>query len=161
MANIACSTEQAWVTAALPGPQEFETANELESMVAYASHLVARNLSARAIVTYTSSGATARRVSSHRPFIPILALSNYKDTGRRLALSWGVETALTEHINNTDHMVTVAIQQAQFCEVARPGDTVVIIAGTPPYGESGRTNTLKVERLPGEAGVEPEPVAPA
>ena len=148
MANIAMCTERAWVTGDLPGPPPLETQHELEATVAYASHLVADHLAARAIVTYTASGATARRVSSHRPFIPILALSAYKDTERRLALSWGVETALTAHINNTDHLVTVAVQQAQFCNVAQPGETIVMIAGTPPYGESGRTNTLKVERLP-------------
>ena len=70
------------------------------------------------------------------------------ETRRRLALSWGVETDLTEKINNTDHLVTVALQHTQFHGVAGPGDTIVMIAGTPPYGESGRTNTLKVERLP-------------
>ena len=45
-------------------------------------------------------------------------------------------------------MVTVALQHTQFHGVAGPGDIIVMIAGTPPYGESGRTNTLKVERLP-------------
>lgn len=154
MTSIAANTERAWMNHELAGPAELHNYDELESTVAYASHLVATQLSACAIVTYTASGATARRIACHRPSIPILALSAFMDTRRRLALSWGVETAMTEHINNTDHMVTVAVQQAQFCGIATPGDTIVMTAGTPPYGKSGRTNTLKVEIIPGKKSEE-------
>jgi pyruvate kinase len=148
MSTIATSTENAWFQKELPGPPALDAPEDIESTVAYACHVVATSLHAKAIVTYTAHGFTARRIACHRPSIPILALSAYKETGRRLALSWGVETSLTEHINTTDHMVTVAVQQAQFCGVAGPGETIVMTAGTPPYGASGRTNTLKVERLP-------------
>jgi pyruvate kinase len=156
MSSIAANTERAWMEHELAGPAELHNYHELEAIVAYASHLVATQISARAIVTYTASGATARRIACHRPSIPILALSAFMDTRRRLALSWGVETAMTEHINNTDHMVTVAVQQAQFCQIANPGDVIVMTAGTPPYGKSGRTNTLKVEIIPGKK-MEDEP----
>ncbi len=154
MATIARSAENACVTDELLGPPELPAPTELEPTIAYGSHVIARSLSASAIVTYTASGATARRVACHRPPIPILALTAYVHTSRRLALTWGVETALTEHINNTDHMVTVAVQQAQFCGVAKAGDTIVITAGMPPYGKSGRTNTLKVERIPEKPSAE-------
>ncbi len=150
MSTIAESTEQAWQNNELRGPAELDRPRDIEANVAYASRFIAESVNAEAIVTYTASGATTRRVSCHRPAMPILALTNHKGTARRLALSWGVETALTEHITTTDHMVTVAKQQVEFEGVAGPGDTIVITAGTPPYGRSGRTNTLKVERLAGK-----------
>lgn len=155
MAKIAGSTEQARDQDHSLGPPELPQPAEMEPTIAYGSHVIARSLSARAIVTYTSSGATARRVASYRPSVTILALTAVVQTQRRLSLTWGVETALTEHINNTDHMVTVAVQQAQFCGVAGPGDTIVLTAGMPPYGQSGRTNTLKVERIPAKSKADP------
>ncbi len=148
MSSIARSTENAWMKEDLNGPPELPATNELEPTLAYGSTVIAKSLSAKAIVTYTASGATARRVATHRPTVPILALSAYVATARKLCLTWGVETELTEYISNTDHMVTVALQQAEAHGVAAPGETIVMTAGMPPYGESGRTNTLKVERIP-------------
>jgi pyruvate kinase len=121
---------------------------EIEATVAYGSYMVADTLSATAIVAFTTSGATARRISCHRPVRPVLALTAYPQTQRRLALNWGVESALTDIIKATDQMIQIGLDKAQTCGLAAPGDTVVIIAGTPPYGQSGRTNTLKVERIP-------------
>jgi pyruvate kinase len=148
MSTIAASTERAWTIDELPDPPALRPPSEIESTVAYASYVVSKSLSAKAIVTYTASGATARRVACHRPFIPILALSAYPETRRRLALTWGVESALTEEIYNTDYLIERALEQAQICQVAQPGDTIVITAGTPPRELKGQTNTLKVERIP-------------
>jgi pyruvate kinase len=148
MAAIARATEQAWFTGKLPGPPALNPPEEVEATVAYAGYVVARTLSARAIVAYTASGATARRVVCHRPRRPVLALSANPYTQRRLALSWGIQSALTDFITNTDEMVEIGTQQAQSCGLAGPGDRVVILAGTPPYFGSGRTNTLKVEEIP-------------
>jgi pyruvate kinase len=148
MAAIAASTESAWFSGELHGPPPLAPPTEVEPTVAYTGHLAAETLSAKAIIAFTTSGTTARRVACHRPLIPLLALSIYPETQRRLALSWGTDTTLTEIIHNTDHMAEVGVAQAQNCEIAKPGDTIVVIAGTPPHGRSGRTNTLKVERIP-------------
>jgi len=78
----------------------------------------------------------------------VLSLSATPQVQRRLALTWGVESALIEAIKETDNMVEVAAREAQRFGLAASGDKIVIIAGTPPHGKSGRTNTLKVERIP-------------
>ena len=78
----------------------------------------------------------------------VLALTAHPHIKRRLALTWGVESDLTDMLEATDEMIKVGMDRAQSCDLAAPGETVVIIAGTPPYGQSGRTNTLKVERIP-------------
>ncbi len=148
MSAIATYTESAWFEGKLSGPPTLPTPNEMESTLAYGAYLVARTLKAKAIIAFTSSGTTARLVACHRPRLPILALSAYPQTKRRLTLSWGVESQLTEAIKDTDHLIKVSLQQAQYCHIAAPGDTIVMIGSTPPYGQSGRTNTLKVERIP-------------
>jgi pyruvate kinase len=148
MTSIAARIEKAWIMGQLPGPAPLKLPTEPEPTVAYAGHLAARSLAAKAIVTYTASGATARRVVCHRPSVPVLALTASPRTQLRLNLSWGIDCVLTEFITETDRLIGVARQQAQNCGVAGPGDTIIMLASTPPYGEPGRTNTLKIERIP-------------
>jgi pyruvate kinase len=148
MSEIALAVENAWFEKKLSGPMPFAPPDDIEPMVAYAGNLVAESLTAKAIVAYTSSGLTACRVVCHRPHRPVLSLSVTPRVQRRLALAWGVESALIEPIKATDNMVDVALKQVQHLGLAGTGDIVVIVAGTPPLGRSGRTNTLKVERIP-------------
>ena len=148
MSKIAASTENAWFQGKLSGPVSFTPPQEIEPTVAYAGNLVAESLSATAIVAYTASGLTACRVACHRPRQPVLSLSATPQVQRRLALTWGVESALIKAIKETDNMVEVAVSKVQRLGLAASGDKIVIIAGTPPLGKSGRTNTLKVERIP-------------
>ncbi|MEJ2658005.1 MAG: pyruvate kinase [Desulfobacterales bacterium] len=148
MSEIAASVENAWFEKKLSGPMSFDPPDDIETTVAYAGNLVAESLEAKAIVAYTSSGLTSCRVSCQRPHRPVLSLSVTPQVQRRLALAWGVESALIEPIKATDNMVDIAVRKVQQFGFARTGDIVVIIAGTPPYGQSGRTNTLKVERIP-------------
>jgi pyruvate kinase len=148
MSKIAVSTENAWFQGKLSGPFSFTPPREIEPTIAYGGNLVAESLSATAIVAYTASGLTACRVACHRPRRPVLSLSATPQVQRRLALTWGVESALIKAIKETDNMVEVAVSEVQRLGLAASGDTIVIIAGTPPHGKSGRTNTLKVERIP-------------
>jgi pyruvate kinase len=146
MSAIAIRTETAWLKGELAGPVEIRTPKEIDAAVAHASHLVAKSLNARTIITYTTSGSTALRVARYRSAVPILALSSHPATRYRLALTWGVESALVENVEDMADMVKVALQQVQACHLAVPGDTVVITAGT-PFGIGGRTNLLKVEQV--------------
>jgi len=148
MSKIAVSTEEAWFKGKLSGPISFTPLREIEPTIAYGGNLVADSLSATAIVAYTASGLTACRVACHRPRRPVLSLSATSHVQRRLALTWGVESALIDAIKETDNLVEVAVSEVQRYGLSTSGDTIVIIAGTPPHGKSGRTNTLKVERIP-------------
>jgi pyruvate kinase len=147
MSAIAVRTEQAWLKGELSGCPELPPPQDIDANVAYASNLVAQSIQAKAIVIHTTTGATARRVACHRPFIPIVALTSHPESRRRLALTWGVESELVENIRNTRHMVSLAFKHAINSGAAAPGDTIIITAGT-PYGTAGRTNMLKVEQIP-------------
>jgi pyruvate kinase len=148
MSAIAQATEGAWLRGDLQGPPPLDPPHDPEATVAYGSHLIAESLAAQGIIAFTTSGTTVRRVVCHRPVRPVLGLTAYPRTQRRLALSWGVHSHLTGILEGTDEMIAVGLDCAQSCGIARAGDTVIIVAGTPPYGRSGRTNTVKVERIP-------------
>ncbi len=147
MSAIAARAETAWLSEELPGPAPLPRRQELEATVSFATQEIADTLNARAIVTYTTGGSTTRRVACHRPRVPILALCTSAAVQRRAGLIWGVESEVAEMIQGTAHMVELALRHAvQHCGAA-PGDTIVIVAGT-PYAVSGRTNLIKVEQVP-------------
>lgn len=111
---------------------------------------VARKLSARVILTATSSGFTARMISRHRPRTPIFAVTWNQETQRRLALVWGLQSAIIQPAANTEVMIASAIEAALDAGIVRKGDCVVVTAGV-PVGVAGRTNMVQV-RTVGEIG---------
>jgi pyruvate kinase len=112
---------------------------------------IAAELDARAIITSTISGATARRVAMHRPITPIIAPSPCESTCRQLALVWGVQPLLVEQFTDTDTMISTAVNAAKTRGLVEEGDLVIITAGV-PVGGSGLTNMVKAHRVGEEKG---------
>jgi pyruvate kinase len=104
---------------------------------------IARQMNARLIITATRSGFTARAVARHRPTTPILAVTSSEKTQRRLALVWGIQSALVPETASTDTMIAASLAAAVEQGVAVSGDLVVITAGV-PFAISGRTNMIQV-----------------
>jgi pyruvate kinase len=147
MSSIAMHAETSWMSDKLAGPPEIGAPTGIDATMAYASHVVAQSLSAQAIVIHTSSGSTGRRIASYRPRVPVLALAASLEAQRRLALTWGVETTPVDQVKSTEHLMQLAARHAISCNLAAPGDTIVIAAGT-PFGNVGRTNMVQVEEIP-------------
>ena len=114
--------------------------------IAAAAVRIAEDTRARALVAFTESGASARRVASHRSRIPLYAFTSIPAVRSQLALQWGIETFVVPRVNHTDDMVEQV--NRSMLELGRgvPGDLVVVVAGTPP-GAVGSTNTVRVHRL--------------
>ncbi len=104
---------------------------------------IARQLNARVIIPATRSGFTARMISRHRPAAPIFAVTTSEKTQRRLALVWGIRSALVEETESTDAMIGSSLAAAVEQGVAKAGDLAVITAGV-PAAISGRTNMIQV-----------------
>jgi len=104
---------------------------------------IAAEVNARAIITATRSGKTARMVARHRPAVPILAVTPDQQTLTTLALVWGVLPVLVPEFNTTDAMVETMVQAAREQGLVTQGDTIVLTAGI-PFGSGGETNMLKV-----------------
>src|SRR5882672_3810075 len=104
---------------------------------------VAETIGAAAIVSFTSSGATALRAARERPAAPILAVTPHLGTARRLALLWGAHCVHLADIKNFNDMVQKAVRVASREEIAASGQRVVITAGV-PFGTPGSTNILRI-----------------
>jgi pyruvate kinase len=114
--------------------------------IARAAAEVGAIVGAKALVAFTMTGETARRLARYRSPIPLLAFTPLPSTRSQLALSWGVETFIVPPVRHTDdmvHQVEEALLEIGRCE---KGDRVVIVAGSPP-GTQGRTNALRVHRI--------------
>jgi pyruvate kinase len=112
---------------------------------------IAAELGAKAIMTSTTSGSTARRVARHRPATPIIAPTPSAATCRKLAMVWGVEPLLVEKFADTDAMIVTVVDAAREQGLVQDGDLVVITAGV-PLGGAGLTNMVKVHRVGEEKG---------
>ncbi len=103
-------------------------------------------LGLKALVVPTNSGRTARLVSAHRPDVPILAVSPYIATVRRLNLLFGVTAVQsdfgTELRGLLDHCAGLAARHG----IAASGELVAITAGLD--GQELGTNLFEVHRVP-------------
>ena len=104
--------------------------------------LTARDLDAKAILTATNSGHTARMISRFRPACPVAALTMFEKVRRQMALSWGVIPFLTGEVNSTDRIFSLSAEIAVKEGLASNGDTIVVTAGV-PLGHSVATNLIK------------------
>ncbi len=107
---------------------------------------IANEVGARAIVTATMSGTTARMVARHRPSVPIVAVTPSERTLYRLALVWGVIPVEVAEFTTTDEMVETMIEAARRRGLVAWGDSVVLTAGI-PFGRGKKTNMLKVHAM--------------
>lgn len=106
----------------------------------------ALDLDAKAIVTSTESGYTARMVSKYRPKSPIIAVTPQEQVLRRLQLVWGVVPVQGTMADTTDGMFEIAVEGALQSGIVRVGDTIIITAGV-PVGRSGTTNLIKIHHI--------------
>jgi len=110
---------------------------------------IATTVTAKAMVCYTSSGSTARRIARERPSVPTLAMSASLHTSRRMGLIWGVHAVHTRDVSSFEEMVEKGKRMALRHKLAQGGDRVIVMAGV-PFGVSGSTNVLHVVRLTGD-----------
>jgi len=114
--------------------------------LAVAASQIARNIGAKALVAFSQTGDTVRRLARLHCDLPLLAFTPVSEVRNQLALSWGVETFQMPFVEHTDSMFRQVDQALLGLGRAKPGDYVVIVAGSPP-GTPGSTNTLRVHQL--------------
>ena len=117
--------------------------------IAASARQIASTVSATAMLCYTSSGSTARRIARERPPVPLLAMSHSQATARRMGLLWGVHPVHTRDVASFEEMVEKAKRMALRHRIAKGGDRIVIMAGV-PFGTPGTTNVIHVVRLVGD-----------
>jgi pyruvate kinase len=107
---------------------------------------IALAIGAKALVAFTQTGDTVRRLARLHCHLPLLAFTPDPAVRDQLALSWGVQTFLMPVVEHTDDMFRQVDQALLGMRFAEPNEYVVVVAGSPP-GVPGSTNTLRVHRL--------------
>jgi len=120
--------------------------SDVASSVARAAVGSTYTLGLVALVVPTRSGRTARLVSSHRPRVPVLAVSPRLETVRRLQLLFGVGCMLAEDWTSLRALLSDCALMAKDAGIAKSGDLIGITAGLPQQ-ELG-TNMFEVHRVP-------------
>jgi pyruvate kinase (EC 2.7.1.40) len=119
-----------------------------EVAVTAGSREMAETIGAAVIVTFTTSGDTARRTARERPPVPVMAMTPSQAVARRLSLAWGVHAVLCGELTNFREFVTEATQRAISEGFADNGSTILILAGLPP---GSATNTVHIVQLDADA----------
>ncbi|GAA3624676.1 pyruvate kinase [Microbacterium awajiense] len=114
--------------------------------ITLAANEVADFVEAKYLCIFTESGDTARRMSRLRPRIPMIGFAAAPEIRRRMALTWGVQSTLVEHVPHTDRMFIQVDDYLLTNDLAEDGDRVVVISGSPP-GIVGSTNDIRIHKV--------------
>jgi pyruvate kinase len=106
-----------------------------------------------AICCFTLRGETARQLARYRPAMPTIAFSPDQQIRRRLALYWGVVPKVMEPVKNADLMAELVAERVLEEGLAKPGDRLVLVFGS-PLGVPGQTNSIRLHEVapPGDRG---------
>ncbi len=143
MAKIAETTEKNINYAKRFHNREEDCGDNVTNAISHAACTTALDLRAKAILTVTKTGGTAKLLSKFRPNRPIISCTTSERTWRQLNLSWGVVPLMSREMTTTDELFQHAVDCATAAGLLETGDLVVITAGV-PVGISGTTNLLKV-----------------
>ena len=146
MAKIALQAEKFLPYEQMLAEREKWIEPETDELISYNACVTAYRLKAVAIIAYTQSGSTARRVSRFRPNAPILALTPGNEVFGQMVLNWGVFPVKMPMPATADEIFAAAASLVKARGLAKAGDLIVITAGI-PMGQAGTTNMLKVERI--------------
>ncbi|HTW83105.1 MAG TPA: pyruvate kinase [Candidatus Sulfotelmatobacter sp.] len=123
-----------------------DTDEDIGMSIAEAAVRSADALGLRLVVTGTTTGNTARHISSFRPQAKILALTPLEDVARKMAVVWGVDSVVVQTYRYIETLIEIAEARVVAEGHAAPGETIAITSGM-PVGAGG-TNVLKIHRLP-------------
>jgi pyruvate kinase len=142
MARIVCAVEQNSVAA----PPLAHVPRTKRGVISYAARDIGERLDAKALVAFTQSGDTVRRLARLHTPLPLLAFTALPEIRSQLALTWGTETFIVPHMHTTDGMIRQVDKSLLELGRYKRGDLVVIVAGAPP-GTVGSTNLIHVHRI--------------
>jgi pyruvate kinase len=115
-------------------------------VISYAARDIGERLEAKALVAFTQSGDTVKRLARLHTPLPLLAFTALPEVRSQLALTWGTETFIVPHMQSTDEMIRIVDKSLLELGRYKRGDLVVIVAGAPP-GTVGSTNLIHVHRI--------------
>jgi pyruvate kinase len=147
MQNIIIETEQDFDYQAFFQMHTSMTYHDAPSAITLAGVKTAYSLDAKAIFTFSHSGATARLLSRLKPKMPVVVLTTEISTFHQLSVCWGVIPVLCDRVyTSIDEAFRFASRWSQDAGVVGYGDLVVLITGF-PFFVRGTSNTILVDSI--------------
>lgn len=115
---------------------------DMTAAISHACCMTAMELDAKAVITVSKTGTTARNISKYRPNCMIVDCSTDDHVCRQLNMSWGVYPILIHEEYSMEILFLHAVEAAQKNGFVKDGDVVVLTAGV-PLGKPGNTNIIK------------------
>lgn len=143
MSDVAESVERDDIYRQVIEAQRARPAARVSDAITAAAREIAETTKVKAICCFTHTGTTALLVARERPRVPIIALTPFVATARRLTLSWGLHCVVTEEVDRFKKAVINAVRAARADGFATEEDNIVVTAGV-PFGQPGTTNILRV-----------------
>ncbi|MBA2633893.1 MAG: pyruvate kinase [Chloroflexi bacterium] len=123
-----------------------ERTDDFAQAVCDAATLVAAEVGAKYIVSFTQSGSTAGLLAKYRPFVPLIAFTPHERIRNRLSLHWGVTPLVMEIRDTIDRLIADLEKRLMAEGLAEQGEVIVLVCGA-PLDVGGRTNLMKIHRL--------------
>ena len=120
--------------------------NDVTSAISHATVSSAHDLDAAAIIAVTTSGYTAKMVSSYRPQTRIIGGTANRRVYYKLSLSWGVTPMMMAMKMESEPLWSAVLMKAEAMNYIKKDDLVVLTAGL-PIGIPGTTNTLRIVKV--------------
>lgn len=147
MAEIIYQVEKDPSYATLLEAQLPKIAKTKQDAITISAYRSAQTLGSRCILSFTSSGGTAYRVSRLRSVgTTIVGVSPHLQVCRQLCLAWGVKGVLSDKIHTMAEMVQKAPSIAISLGLVKVGESIIITAGE-PLGIEGGTNVLRIYEI--------------
>ena len=145
MNRISLQMEGREIAEAEESEDHYRSQKSITQIISYIAHDLAEDVTgAKLIVCATTSGFTAKNISSFRPGLPIIAVTPSELTLRQLALSWGVTAHLLPFTQSFTTLLSGIKNMLLEHKLVKRKQIVVVVAGH-PFGYRGQANLIKVE----------------
>lgn len=107
----------------------------------HSAHLVG----AKAIITLTHTGFTARMLARHKAHVPLIAVTLDKQVAAQLCVTFGTTAVVTDkQVMNVEDAISLARKTLLDNKVVKKGDKFVLVCGV-PFGTEGNTNITIIQ----------------
>lgn len=146
MQSIICNTEKHAYKFYEERPLIFFSKTFMPDSICLSAIRLAKQAQADAIVTYTNSGYTTKKISSYRPEAPIFSFTPNTKLLGKMPLIWGVRAYYFDKYDSIEIAINYTIDFLLKQKLIKH-DQVIIHVGSIPLIEHGTTNMLKISYI--------------
>ena len=125
--------------------KQYVKENNIPSAIAHNVVESANLLDVKVIIAATTSGYSAKLISTLKPKSKIVAACPDSKVAQALALNYGVYPVIVDYYNNLEELIDYCKKETTKNMQLNKGDTVIITGGFPRMHQVKTTNFLKID----------------